>query len=149
MRITAAGTTTLSFVPTDSVGKNGVLGSIVLKLDPTAPPCRARAPPGWSGTDVSILCTGADPASGLADPADASFSLTTAVAAGTETANATTGSRSVCDKVGQCATAGPVGGIKVDKKGPAVAISSPASGAQLAQNSAARRRSRAPTRAPG
>ena len=58
-------------------------------------------------------------------PADASFSLTTSVPAGTETDAASTGSRTVCDLVGNCSTAGPVGGIKVDKKAPVIAISSP------------------------
>ena len=45
--------------------------------------------------------------------------------AGTETDAASTGSRTVCDLVGNCSTAGPVGGIKVDKKAPVIAISSP------------------------
>ena len=54
----------------------------------------------------------------IANPADASFSLVTAVVAGTETANAGTDSRVVCDVAGLCATAGPFTGNKIDRKAP-------------------------------
>ena len=47
----------------------------------------------WHATDVSIACTAGDLASALANPADASFSLSTNVPAGTETPNAATGTR--------------------------------------------------------
>src|SRR5206468_3427271 len=79
----------------------------------------------WHGSDVSIGCTASDTDSGLANPADASFSLTTNIPADTETANATTASRSVCDTAGNCTTAGPISGNKADKKAPTIAISSP------------------------
>src|SRR5439155_369191 len=74
---------------------------------------------------ISIACTVGDLGAGLANAADASFSLTTNVAAGTETANATTTTRAVCDKAGNCATAGPVTGNKVDKKGPVITVTQP------------------------
>src|SRR5206468_1414285 len=61
-----------------------------------------------------------DGGSGLAHPADASFSLATSVQVGTETANASTNSRSVCDNAGNCVTAGPIDGIMVDEKGPSL-----------------------------
>ena len=48
----------------------------------------------------------------------ASFSLATNVAGGDETANAQTNSRQVCDVAGNCATAGPIGGNKIDLKAP-------------------------------
>jgi hypothetical protein len=68
---------------------------------------------------VSISCTASDNGVGLADPADAGFTLTTSVEAGTETADAPTGSREeVCDAADNCAIAGPVGGNRVDKKAP-------------------------------
>jgi hypothetical protein len=51
------------------------------------------------------------------------------VAAGTETSNASTGSRSVCDNANKCADAGPFSGIKVDKKNPLATITTPASNA--------------------
>ena len=59
------------------------------------------------------------------DEADANFDLVTDVAAGTETANASTNSRTVCDAAGNCATAGPVSGIRVDRKAPEIAVASP------------------------
>jgi hypothetical protein len=89
----------------------------------------AGADGSWHATDVAIACTAADDGSGLADPVDASFSLTTSVPDGTETADATTGSREVCDAAGNCATAGPVGANLVDKRGPTVTFTTPADGA--------------------
>lgn len=72
----------------------------------------------WHPDNVQIACTASDGGSGLADPADASFDLSTAVVAGVEDANASTGSRQVCDVAGNCATAGPVTGNKIDRKTP-------------------------------
>jgi hypothetical protein len=47
------------------------------------------------------------------------------VGVGIETANAFTDTREVCDVVGNCATAGPIGGNKVDRKAPVVVITEP------------------------
>jgi hypothetical protein len=80
----------------------------------------------WHATDVSIPCTASDIGSGLADPADAAFSLSTSVPAGTETDDAQTGTRTVCDLAGNCTAAGPIAGNKVDKKAPAITIVQPA-----------------------
>jgi hypothetical protein len=44
----------------------------------------------------------------------------------TETANAATGTHQVCDVAGNCITAGPVAGNKVDKKPPSITITAPA-----------------------
>ena len=74
---------------------------------------------------MTIACTASDPESGLADAADASFTLTTNVANGDETANAATDSRQVCNSVGSCSTAGPITGNKIDKKAPTITITSP------------------------
>ena len=79
----------------------------------------------WHATDVGIACTAVDEGSGLADPADAAFELRTNVPDGTETANALTESRIVCDAVGNCALAGPIGGNKIDKKAPDIVIVEP------------------------
>jgi len=87
-----------------------------------AGPCRRRRGRAHSA------CTAGDDGSGLADGADASFSLTTAVAEGTETADAATDSRQVCDLARNCATAGPFTGIAVDRRAPQITISSPADG---------------------
>jgi hypothetical protein len=42
--------------------------------------------------------------------------------------NASTGAQSVCDLAGNCATAGPVGGNKVDKKPPTITLQKPLNG---------------------
>jgi hypothetical protein len=76
----------------------------------------------WHGANVSLDCTAEDEGSGLADPADAAFSLSTSVPDGAETSNAATGSRDVCDAAGNCATAGPIGGNKVDRKAPTLSL---------------------------
>ena len=81
----------------------------------------------WHADDVSVRCFAHDQVnlSGLANPADADFLLVTAVPAGTETANALTNTHQVCDNAGNCATGGPVGGNRVDKKAPSIAITTP------------------------
>ncbi len=80
----------------------------------------------WQATDVSVNCGAVDHGpSGLLHPEDASFQLTTSVAAGTETDTAFTGSHQVCDLAGNCATAGPLGPTKVDKKAPSITITTP------------------------
>ncbi len=77
----------------------------------------------WHGANVSIACTASDGAgSGLANAGDAAFSITTSVPAGTENANAATGTHQVCDVAGNCGTAGPIGGSKVDRKAPALTL---------------------------
>ena len=71
--------------------------------------CRSRAPR-WT------------PAPGSPIAADAAFSLSTSVPAGTENGNASTGTRQVCDAAGNCATAGAIAGNKVDRKAPALSL---------------------------
>jgi hypothetical protein len=95
-------------------------------VDASAPTVACDTPDGqWHSGDESIACTVSDSGSGLANPADASFTLSTSVAAGTEDADAATGTRQVCDVAGNCAAAGPIGGNMVDKKGPTISIVSP------------------------
>jgi probable HAF family extracellular repeat protein len=106
---------------------NGVGRSFVLIPDTTPPSISCGSADGlWHASNVSIGCTATDSGSGLANPADGSFSLSTSVAAGTETANASTGTRTICDIAGNCATAGPVTGNKIDRKAPSITISVPA-----------------------
>jgi hypothetical protein len=92
----------------------------------TTPPvvsCRS-ADTVWHAENVSKSCGARDDESGLAQPADAAFSLSTSVPDGTEDANALTATRQVCDRAGNCATAGPVAGNKIDRKAPALTIPS-------------------------
>jgi FG-GAP-like repeat/HYR domain len=76
----------------------------------------------WHGTNVSIDCTAHDDGSGLSDAADAAFTLSTSVPDGVEDGDAATGTRVVCDVVGNCADAGPIGANKVDRKAPTLAL---------------------------
>jgi hypothetical protein len=100
-----------------------------IQVDKKAPSLNCGSPDGlWHATDVSLACNASDNGSGLANPADANFSLVTSVLANTETLNASTGSHGVCDAVNNCATAGPIGGNKVDKKPPSIVITSPTNG---------------------
>lgn len=98
------------------------------KADDRTPPVIACAAADgvWHDGNVTISCTASDPDSGLASTADATFTLATSVADGQETANAQTSTRSVCDVRGNCATAGPVGGNRIDRKAPTVSIAVPA-----------------------
>jgi endonuclease G len=96
-------------------------------LDQTPPTISCSAPDGvWHAANVSLACTASDAGgSGLVNPNDAAFSLSTSVPAGVETANAGTGSRIVCDVAGNCASAGPIAGNMIDRKAPVIAITAP------------------------
>jgi mannan endo-1,4-beta-mannosidase len=97
------------------------------KVDRRAPDVTCEAPDGaWHAGDVNLACSASDAGSGLANAADAAFSLATSVPDGTETADAATSSRQVCDAVSHCAAAGPIGGNKIDKKPPSVSVAVPA-----------------------
>jgi protein kinase-like protein len=94
-----------------------------------------------SHLDHPHICTLHDNATdagvGLARPSDAQFTLTTTVAPGTETANAATDSRQVCDALDTCVTAGPITGHHIDMKAPVITITSPAARAYLVNDPAA------------
>jgi hypothetical protein len=113
----------------DAVGNTTSAGPIsgnkVDKKDPVVS-C-GSADDVWYGTDVSISCTASDGGSGLANAGDASFSLSTSVPSGSETNNASTDVTTIMDAVGNGATAGPISGNKVDKKGPVVTLTCPSS----------------------
>jgi len=121
-------------------GQGGIVGGLlasaeIYEFDATPPQVSCGTADGaWHNSDVTIACTASDPESGLANAADASFTLPTNVPVGTETANAATNSRQVCNTVGECATAGPVAGNKVDKKPPTITITSPAANATYQLN---------------
>ncbi len=114
----------------DNAGNtNGGVNAGPFKIDLNAPVANCdSAPSAWSSTDVSIRCQPTDAVSGLADPADGDFNLSTSVADGTETSNASTDSRVVSDAAGHTVTAGPIAGSKVDKKAPALVSDGATSG---------------------
>lgn len=114
----AAATTTAALA--DNAG-NTTLAQHSFRVDRRAPQVECgAAPTAWSGADVAVGCTAEDGGSGLANPADAAFELSTGVADGTETDEAATGTRDVRDAVGHTTTAGPISGLRVDKKSPVV-----------------------------
>ncbi len=124
--ISSEGETTITFTATDNGGNTSVPKSLTVKLDKTAPVISVTPASGeWSREDISVHVTASDSLSGLANGADSAFTLTTSVAEGTETANASTGTRIVMDVAGNDAVAGPVSGLKVDKKAPEITVTTP------------------------
>jgi hypothetical protein len=115
----------------DNVGHSSTAGPVgPFKIDLKAPAISCDSADSiWHATNQSVACTASDGGSGLADAGDASFSLSTTVADGDQTASAYTGSHDVYDNVGHSTTAGPVGPFKVDRQGPAITITTPPSGA--------------------
>ena len=128
--IASEGTTTVSFFARDNWGNVESTKTQIVRIDKTDPTVSCAAADGlWHPTDISISCTGSDALSGLANFADASFTLSTSVAAETETNNACTGTHAVLDRANNSTTAGPVCGNMIDKKAPTITITTPASGA--------------------
>jgi hypothetical protein len=135
IRITSEGVTTVQFFATDAAGNVEAAKALIIRLDRTPPAVQCGVADGaWHASDVTIRCTASDALSGLADPADASFSLSTAVDRGTETANAATSARALGDIAQNGASAGPIGGNRIDKKPPQITISSPAPAANYIVN---------------
>jgi beta-lactamase superfamily II metal-dependent hydrolase len=138
---TATGVFTFTVQATEDDGsETGCSNTATFSLtvgDTASPGIVCAVPDGaWHAGNVALACTATDSGSGLANPADASFSLVTSVGAGSENANAATTSRTVCDVSGNCATAGPVGGNKIDRKDPAISITMPSNGAVYELNQA-------------
>ncbi len=63
-----------------------------------------------------------DLGTGLVDPADGAFTLSTNVPAGEADANASTGVRSICNAAGNCRAAGPISGIQIDRVPPLLRV---------------------------
>jgi hypothetical protein len=115
----------------DSNGNQEAVRSASVKIDSTPPTVDCGSADGqWHASNVSIACTASDAGSGLAVPGDASFSLSTSVPAGTETANASTGTLQACDNAGNCTTAGPIPGNMIDRETPNITLTTPAAGAR-------------------
>jgi len=130
----SAGTKTFTVSAKDNAGNSiSVSHTYTVNPDPddsNPPTVECGAPDGtWHATDVSIACTASDSGSGLADPGDASFSLSTDVAPGTEDSDAPTGTRKICDTAGNCTDSGPISGNKVDKQAPGIEFYAPADSA--------------------
>lgn len=119
----------------DFQGNAEVARSLGLVIDLSRPEIECARPDGaWHAADVTLACTARDAVSGLADPTQARFALATSVPAGAETADASTDSRTVCDRAGNCAAAGPIAGNMVDRRPPTIVISAPRAGAMFLLN---------------
>jgi len=119
--ISSEGTTTLKYAAIDNAGNVETAHSASIRIDKHAPTINCGSADGtWHAANVSISCSASDSGSGLADAGDASFSLSTSVSDGTETSDAPSGSRDVFDVAGNVATAGPIGGNKIDRKAPTI-----------------------------
>jgi hypothetical protein len=128
--VTAHGQTDVGYTVTDEAG-NTTTGSEPVLID-TMPPVVScdPAPESWFNTEVEVACTASDADSGLSDPADAAFVLTSDfLPAGEASSTVSTDSRVVVDNAGNEATAGPIGDIRIDKIAPTAVIAVPISGA--------------------
>src|SRR5829696_768814 len=115
------GETTVSCSATDEASNKAESSFKITVRDTTKPAVKCEQPEDiWHKKDVTITCTAKDLVSDMTN-----FSLSTNVPTGGETESAATGSRKVCDEENNCATAGPVKGIKVDKKIPNITITAP------------------------
>jgi hypothetical protein len=83
---------------------------------------------------VSLGCTATDGGSGLNPASDANFNLSTSVTSGTETANASTGTKVLTDAVGNTVTAPAISGNKIDMKVPGITLTTPAANAAYTLN---------------
>ena len=126
LSIGTEGITTIHYHASDNAGNVESTKTLTVRLDKTNPSVACAAPDGlWHAADVTLACSASDALSGLANPADASFSLSTSVPAGTETSNALTNSHGVLDRADNLTTAGPIAGNMVDKKPPVITITTP------------------------
>ena len=84
----------------------------------------------WHAANVTVPCIAYDFGYGLANAADANFALSTTVAEGAETGDASTGTHAaVCDTASHCTDVIPaITGINVDRKDPSVMVNTPAAG---------------------
>jgi Tol biopolymer transport system component len=138
-RFVALATTAPDMVVGDTATGFGTGWDVVRLASPFDPPADRAAPVvtcaaddgAWHADNVALWCTASDAGSGLANAGQAAFSLATSVTPGSETADAATGAVKVCDRAGNCATAGPISGIRVDRRAPQITIAAPLDGSEL------------------
>ena len=138
-RFVALATTAPDMVAGDTATGFGTGWDVVRLGSPFDPPADRAAPVvtcaadngAWHADNVTLQCTASDAGSGLANAGQAAFALSTSVPAGSETANAATGAVQVCDHAGNCATAGPISGIRVDRRAPQITIAAPLDGSEV------------------
>lgn len=133
----AVGTIEISFSEDKSTNASGTFEPKPAKFNAvvardTTPPrwsCSpAAASADWQAIEGSHSCTARD-GSGLQADSPANFILTTSVGAGSENSGASTNSQLLCDIPGNCITAGPISGWKVDRKAPTITNDGPTASA--------------------
>ena len=135
-RFVALATTAPDLAPGDTAIGFGTGWDVVRLASPFDPPADRAAPAvtcdaddgTWHADNVTLWCTAADAGSGLATAGQARFALATSVPVGSETADAATGAVQVCDQAGNCATAGPISAIRIDRRAPQITIAAPLDG---------------------
>jgi RHS repeat-associated protein/uncharacterized repeat protein (TIGR01451 family) len=126
LTVSAEGVTSVSYFATDNAGNVEAVNTLRVHIDRTAPSVSCGQPEeAWHTSDVFVPCSGSDGLSGLVEGDDISFTLGTSVPAGAETSNAVTETREVCDRAGNCTTAGSVQSIRVDKTDGAATVRHP------------------------
>jgi len=124
LTIAAEGITVVTFAAVDNAGNAEASRTVEVRIDRTAPRVSCNpAPASWSAQNISVSCTIEDTHSGAQV---AAVTLMTDVVQDEETSSAATNSESVCDRAGNCAMAGPVTGLRVDRRPPAITITAPA-----------------------
>jgi hypothetical protein len=124
LTVDPTGTTTISYFVRDKASNVEQANAFEVKIDRVAlgygcDP--AAAPTARQASNVIFACAPSDGISGLAGGSAAPFTLSTDVAAGSETANASTGTKTLVDTTDHSVTAPTMTGIKVDKKAPETA----------------------------
>jgi hypothetical protein len=109
-------------------------GPFVVRIDNRAPAVACTEPTDQWTRDAEVLvdCGVRDGGSGLPSPDDELVRLTATGPDG-EATIATTDAVDVCDRAGNCATAGPVAGIRIDRIAPEVTCSPPPGGTLVAE----------------
>jgi Ca2+-binding RTX toxin-like protein len=92
--------------------------TVNVRPDLAGPAVACEQPSGWSAEEVTVGCVASDGGSGLADPDQASFELTTAMGVGLE-GGYPLDPPAVCDRAGNCTDRAPFE-VLVDRKGPEV-----------------------------
>jgi hypothetical protein len=129
--VNTEGTTTLKFRSWDKATPPNAeaVQSQTIKIDKTNPTFSCpTADSDWHADNQTFTCTASGGDSGLNPTSDSSFSLSTTVNDGSENNNASTDTKTLTDGVGHTTTAGPITGVKVDRKAPAITITKPANG---------------------
>jgi hypothetical protein len=113
------GTSTVSYYATDWVGNAETAHNLTVKYDKTAPTWKCDGTPtDWQKGNVQLNCTADDSVSGVASPGT-QITLSTNVADGAETDNASTDSVDLCDVAGNC-TQAQLTGLEIDNAAPQV-----------------------------